>query len=229
MIKLTREQLREIDRRSIEEFHIPGIILMENAASVVTQTVERLLNNHTGRFITIFCGGGNNGGDGLAVARQLHNRGQHVDVIALFDPGKLKGDALTNWKIVDAMGLDVFDAIEVEEAAATKPDVIIDALLGTGSTGAPRGEIARAIDAINAGRGDARVVAVDLPSGMDCNSGETPGICIRATHTVTFVAPKVGFDHAAAKEFLGEMIVGDIGCPIELIESVYSASKNENA
>src|SRR5262245_46275878 len=105
MIQLTRDQVGEIDRRASKEFHVPGIVLMENAARAAAVVAWEMVGRQPGRTITIFCGPGNNGGDGLAVARHLHNRGAIVDVVPVFDPGKLAGDALTNWKIVEAMKL----------------------------------------------------------------------------------------------------------------------------
>src|SRR3954470_18238654 len=93
-LRLTRAQVREIDRRSIEEFHIPGIVLMENAALAAVDVAWEMIGRKTGRFVTIFLGPGNNGGDRLAVARHLHNRGANVEVVPVFDPEKLTGDAL---------------------------------------------------------------------------------------------------------------------------------------
>src|SRR3982750_1384148 len=100
MIPPTREQGREIDRRSIEEFHIPSIVLMENAARGAAVVAWEMIGRDAKRSVLIFCGPGNNGGDGLAVARHLHNRGVNVEIVPAFDPGKLKGDALINWQIV---------------------------------------------------------------------------------------------------------------------------------
>ena len=216
MIRLTREQVREIDRRSIEEYHIPGIILMENAARGVADVAEQMLANKD-RAITIFCGGGNNGGDGFAAARHLHNRGHNVAIRLLSQPDKLQGDALINWQITQAMKIP---------AATSGPDVIdrvaqhliIDALFGTGLDQAPRADAAALIETIN--RLGLNVLAIDVPSGLDCNTGEPLGTCIRAARTVSFVDEKAGFANPRSKEFTGQVTVADIGCPRELIEEV---------
>jgi NAD(P)H-hydrate epimerase len=213
MLRLTREQVREIDRRAIEDFHIPGIVLMENAARAIVDVALQMLPPVKGPAVHVVCGGGNNGGDGFAVARHLQNRGIDVTAIAIFDPGRLKGDAATNWKIIKAMKIPIED----EEKIAVQPaDLIIDALFGTGLQAAPRD--AYAIRVMNESRKP--VLAIDLPSGLDCDSGLPFGECVRATRTVTFVAEKAGFANPASKQFTGEITVGCIGCPRELIEEV---------
>src|SRR5829696_2717250 len=111
MIRLTRAQVREIDRRAIEEFHIPGVVLMENAARGVVELAVKMLTGLAGSNVLIVCGGGNNGGDGLAVARHLHNLQFSVNVLLASDPAELKGEALVNWQIVNAM--------KIKDASAT--------------------------------------------------------------------------------------------------------------
>jgi NAD(P)H-hydrate epimerase len=189
---------------------------MENAARAVTKTAMEFLTG-AGKKALILCGGGNNGGDGLAVARHLHNRGVDVSIGLTVAPEKYQGDALINWNIVRAMGLTVC-LITPAAIAQSGADLIIDAIFGTGLQQAPRppfGEIVAAIAA------RARpVLAVDLPSGMDCDTGEAPGDCIIASVTVTFVAEKMGFERPSSRALTGNVVVGDIGCPIELIASV---------
>jgi len=216
-IHLTRRQVREIDRRSIEEFHIPAIVLMENAARAVTETAMRFVS--AGKRALILCGGGNNGGDGLAVARHLHNRGVDVSVGLTVAPDKYQGDALINWNIVRAMGLPAAPT-SPEAISQSKADLIIDAIFGTGLQQAPRPPFGQIVTAIK--KLGWPVLAVDLPSGMDCDTGEALGDSIAATITVTFVAQKSGFGHPRAKALTGEVVVGDIGCPIELIRSISS-------
>lgn len=217
MVRLTRAQVREIDRRAIQEFHIPGIVLMENAARSATDVAWRMIGAQPARFVTIFCGPGNNGGDGLAMARHLHNRGTHVEIVPVFDPAKLPGDALINWQIVQAMNLELVPLEAGEDALARQPELVIDALLGTGFTGEPRGDIARVIELINR-ECKWPILAIDVPSGLDCDTGEPASLCIRATTTVTFVAEKAGFTNQAAKSMLGDVAVADIGCPPELLQ-----------
>jgi NAD(P)H-hydrate epimerase len=213
-IRLSRSEVREIDRRSIEEFHIPGIVLMENAARAVSETAMRFVG--PGKKVMILCGGGNNGGDGLAVARHLQNRGVQVTVGLTLPAEKYRGDALINWNIVRAMKLHVAQ-ITPEAIAESRADLVIDAIFGTGLDQAPRPPFGEIVAAVK--RTGVCVLAVDLPSGMDCDTGEALGECIAATVTVTFVAEKMGFVNPFAKSLLGEVVVGDIGCPIELLRN----------
>jgi len=213
-IRLTRAQVREIDRRSIEQYHIPGVVLMENASRAVADVVESM--NPAGEIV-ILCGGGNNGGDGLAVARHLHNHGRAVSIGLATDPERYRGDALANWQIVQAMALPTFQATS-ESIRQSTAALIIDALFGTGLSEPPRDPFRSLVEAIQS---LARpVVAVDLPSGLDCDTGRPLGACIRATRTVTFVAEKAGFANPDASQWLGQVTVGDIGCPKELIEEI---------
>jgi NAD(P)H-hydrate epimerase len=222
-LRLTRAQVREIDRRSIEDYHIPGVVLMENAARAVVDAVCQL--DPAGE-IAILCGGGNNGGDGLAVARHLHNRGRSVTVVFGTDPATLRGDALVQWQIVRAMQLPAFYHDPATDLTGVfilrEAGFIVDALFGTGLTSAPKDSAIRFIDACNYGHACGRpTVAIDIPSGLDCDTGVPLGpACVRATRTVTFVAEKAGFANPIARQYLGEVTVGDIGCPRELIEAV---------
>lgn len=222
-IRLTRAQVREIDRRSIDQYHIPGIVLMENAARAVTEVALDMLRGVADPAVEIICGGGNNGGDGLAVARLLHNHGIGVEIALAVDPTGYRNEALANWQIVAAMRLptmSIHDA-DVPIDGGVK-DLIIDALFGTGLTTPPRDPDRRWIDLMNEYR--VPVLAIDIPSGMDCDTGQPLGpSCVRATRTVTFVAEKVGFSNPSARKYLGQVIVGDIGCPRELIHAVARA------
>jgi NAD(P)H-hydrate epimerase len=216
MIRLTRAQVREIDRRAVQQYKIPGVVLMENAARAATDVALEMLGSSSGPVV-ILCGGGNNGGDGLAVARHLHNHGIDIKIVLTADSTKYQGEALVNWEIVKAMGLPAIDL-----AAAGRPALILDAIFGTGLTQAPRepfGGIVQSVAAMNA-----PVMAIDIPSGMDCDTGRPLGNCIAATRTITFVAEKIGFAQPEAAKYLGRVTVGDIGCPHELIQEVYSAN-----
>ena len=218
MRRLTREQVREIDRRAFEEYHVPGVVLMENAARAVTDVAAQMLSRTADPRVLILCGGGNNGGDGLAVARHLHNRGVATTLFLITDPAKYRGDALINWKIADAMRIPRLEAFD--EVMRREYDLYVDAMFGTGLTDPPRDPAPAIIQHIQR----ETVLAVDLPSGMDCDTGEPFGACVRAKRTVTFVAEKAGFANPASKAFTGEIIVGDIGCPRELIEEVAKMS-----
>lgn len=217
MLRLTRNQVREIDRRSIEEYHIPSIVLMENAARAVADAAQQMMN-HDHPVVLVVCGGGNNGGDGLAVARHLHNRGADVFVQLAVDPDSLRGDAKTNWIIHTAMRLHCSSA-EPATIANSRMNLLIDSVFGTGLSSRPRDPYNMLLAGMNAAK--TAKLAIDLPSGLDCDSGEPlHERTFRADRTVTFVAAKAGFGNPVAREYTGEVIVGDIGCPRELIEEV---------
>jgi NAD(P)H-hydrate epimerase len=215
MIRLTRAQVRQIDRLAVEQYKIPGIVLMENAARAAADVASQMLPDKRGDVL-ILCGGGNNGGDGLAIARHLHNRGYNLKIALTTDPAKYQNEALANWQIVQAMLLPTgsFDA-------NAKPALILDAIFGTGLSQAPRdpfSDIAKFVAAMNA-----PILAIDIPSGLDCDTGKPLSACIRATRTITFVAEKAGFAQPSAAEFIGKVTVGDIGCPVELIQQVLTS------
>jgi NAD(P)H-hydrate epimerase len=221
-LRLTRAQVREVDRLSIEKYHVPGVVLMENAARAVVDAIEDLLPRDG--EIGVLCGPGNNGGDGLAIARHLHNRGFGPTVVFGLDPARLTGDALAQWRILQAMKLPAFYHDLSKDGTSVfilrECEFIIDALFGTGLTRPPGQDVVPLIETCN-WKGppfECPVVSIDLPSGLDCDTGEPLGACVRATRTVTFVADKAGFANPASKQYTGEVIVGDIGCPREAIE-----------
>jgi NAD(P)H-hydrate epimerase len=191
---------------------------MENAGR---GAAELLISLGVSGLVAICCGKGNNGGDGFVIARHLDNRNVPVGVFLFAQPEELTGDALINYRIIAKAGLpmtihpdasfnDVTFGAELARSAW-----IVDALFGTGLTGAVRPPFDRVIAAINASK--ARVLAVDIPSGLDCDTGEPLGSTVRANHTVTFVAMKKGFANVAAKEWLGQVHVVDIGAPRALL------------
>jgi NAD(P)H-hydrate epimerase len=211
---LTRNQVRAIDRRAIDEFGVPGVVLMENAGR---GAAEVLLSLGARGAVVICCGKGNNGGDGFVIARHLDNRSVPVRVLLFADPATLSGDAALNHGILRRSGMVIDvragpaideDALRQELAAA---EWIVDALFGTGLTGAVRPPFDRVIAAVNAS--GAKVLAVDIPSGLDCDTGQPLGPTVRAQHTVTFVAEKKGFANPAAREWTGVVHVADIGAP----------------
>jgi NAD(P)H-hydrate epimerase len=219
MIRLTRNQVRHIDRLASEKYRIPSIVLMENAARAVSDVAMLMAPHMQNAVVLILCGGGNNGGDGLAVARLLHNRGAKVYVWPQIDPTKYTGDALTNWRIVEAMGLEVVKpSLRLDALLETGCDLIVDAVFGTGLDQPPRPPFDRLVETIASQA--APVLAIDLPSGLNCDTGEPLGPCMKAAQTVTFVAEKVGFTNQKAVAYLGKVSVGDIGCPPELVQHV---------
>jgi NAD(P)H-hydrate epimerase len=213
---LTRAQVREIDRRAIEEYGIPGVVLMENAGR---GAAEVLLSLGVSSRVVICCGKGNNGGDGFVIARHLDNHGVPVSVLLFSRPDEITGDAAVNLRVIEKSGIAILIqpdmATLVSELAAAS--WIVDAVFGTGLRGEVRPPFDRVIAAIN-GSGKP-ILAVDIPSGLDCDTGASLGATIRATHTVTFVAPKAGFAHPAAQQWLGNLHVVDIGAPRKLVVS----------
>jgi hydroxyethylthiazole kinase-like uncharacterized protein yjeF len=221
---LTRAQVRRLDAIAINELGIPGVVLMENAGHGAAEIIRDLIAQRQARRAVIFCGRGNNGGDGLVIARHLHNAGESVATCLTVPPSELRGDAEINYRILERMGLEVVvldgaEALRAAAAALTARDLVVDALLGTGFEGNVREPLAGFIGALNAAP-KAATVAVDIPSGLDCDTGRPGGVAIRADVTVTFVAPKLGLVQAAALEWTGTLHVVGIGTPPSLIERV---------
>jgi NAD(P)H-hydrate epimerase len=220
MRSLTRDQTRAIDRFAIEQLGVPGVVLMENAGRLCADAVGDFLHGPAGRKVAICAGAGNNGGDGFVVARHLSMRSASVVVFLVSPADKLSGDAEINYRIARNLGLDIREVHSAELANLSMElrgfDVIVDAVGGTGICGALRGDIAVAVEQINAaGR---PVVAVDIPTGLDCDTGQAEGPAVRAKLTVTMVARKKGFDAPASAEYTGEVRVVDIGIPAEVVE-----------
>jgi len=207
MKTLTVAQMREADRRCIQEIGIPGPVLMNNAGAAVFGEIER-------GPVGIVCGKGNNGGDGFVVARLALLAGYAPRVVLVADPVSIQGDAYIFLRAYERLGgavLAIHDEKEAAEAVASLTDcaVLVDALLGTGITGEVRGPIRSAIEAWPR----RRTVAVDLPSGLNADVGEPCGCCIRADVTVTFQFAKRGFENPMAVPYLGRLVVADIGIP----------------
>ncbi len=196
---------RALDEWAIGECGIPGIELMERAGIGLAESVAELVP--AGRIV-IVCGKGNNGGDGLVVARALRERGRHVDVLLLAAPAELRGDAGSNLQRLPGPPPAPFDSARLRGAAG-----IVDAIFGTGFAGTPREPAAGAIDAIAAAADGATVIACDVPSGIDASTGEIQGAAVPAAATVTFHAAKPGLWIAPGKTYAGEVRVVDIGIP----------------
>lgn len=204
---LTRQQVRELDRRAIQEYGVPGVVLMENAGRNCADWLREL--NPQRMPTLVLCGPGNNGGDGFVIARHLDNHGWPVTAWLYGDPQQLPPDAAIHFAIVQRCGL-----------LAPPPEQfrgwIVDALFGTGLSrplGPPYDAL---IETVN--RSGNPVLAVDIPSGLDCDRGEPLGPTIRAHYTATFVARKRGFDNPGAAPWIGQVRVLDIGAPRALIE-----------
>jgi NAD(P)H-hydrate epimerase len=208
---LTAAQMREIDRRTME-LGIPGIVLMENAGCRVVEFLERAFAPLARQRIVVVCGKGNNGGDGLVIARQLwiRHRPASLDVVLGWPAEEFRGDAAANWRMLEACGVPVSAEITPRMRAAT---LVVDALLGTGLEGPARGKALDLIREMNTGFPGARIVSVDVPSGLH-EDGES----VRAAHTVTFTAPKVEQVLPPACDRAGELHVAPIGTPPAMLE-----------
>jgi NAD(P)H-hydrate epimerase len=210
---LTREQARELDRRLIEEVGVPGVVLMENAGRGVAELLRAL---GVQGLVVVCCGKGNNGGDGFVAARHLDNAGVAVRVLLFARPEDLGGDAGVNYRILTHSPVpievmpDTVSEADLGRALASA-DWIVDALFGSGLQGKVRPPFDRVIAAINAGA--ARVLAVDIPSGLDSDTGKPLGVAVRAHHTATIAAPKKGFAELGAGDWLGCVHVIDMGMP----------------
>ena len=242
MLVLSREQVRKADRIAIDEYKIPGVVLMENAGRSVADEVLALgrtlgfsretidgwqpVKGGAALHVAVLCGGGNNGGDGYVIARHLHNAGVIATVYAAIDPVELRGDAAINRAIIDTMELPRIDILDDGELNAATPElekahILVDALLGTGFKGEVRPHLANVIRRCNAlALNDKKVVAVDVPSGLDCDTGAPSNSTVRADVTVTFVAMKKGFANMNAKPYTGRVVVAGIGAPRELIDRI---------
>jgi NAD(P)H-hydrate epimerase len=222
---LNRRQSQEVDRRAVAEYGMTGLVLMENAGR---GTVDFLCGQGVAGPVAICCGRGNNGGDGFVIARHLDLRGHTVRVGLWCDPASLQGDAAANYAILSRsdVPIEVFGAQHDPTRLAKLlggAAWIVDALLGTGSKGDPRPPLDQVIDAINAHR--APKLAVDLPSGLDCDTGVASRHTIRAAHTCTFVAQKPGFLKPGADAYTGRVHVLDIGAPRKLIEECLAKAR----
>jgi NAD(P)H-hydrate epimerase len=228
--RLPPAAIRELDRRAIEDYGVPGIVLMENAGRGCAEFIAGLKPSGT---VVICCGKGNNGGDGFVIARHLDRLALPVEVLLFADPTELRGDALTNYEIVRRspipMTIFCFEKLKLSlkgiqvlareiKSSIQVGSLIVDALLGTGTTGEPRFPLNMVIDSINAAQKP--TIAIDLPSGLDAASGVPAKATVRATHTLTFVAEKTGFASAAARECLGQVHILDIGAPRVLVEAI---------
>ncbi len=217
---LTADQMRELDRRTIEEVGIPGPVLMENAGrAVIGELLRRFAALRPGPVL-ILAGKGNNGGDGFVVARCLLDGGWRVRTVVLAEKDSIEGDAALHLRALTGAGGTVrfigSPAAVAEALAETPfPALVVDALLGTGLSSPVRGLHAEAIAWINASA--APVVAVDIPSGVDATSGRVLGEGVRADLTVTFAAAKPGLAVYPGAGLVGEMVVADIGIPAALL------------
>lgn len=219
----TAAQMAEADRRAVE-LGIPLEALMENAAHQIAVATRLWLGGTVaGTDVVAICGTGNNGGDALAALRHLHGWGAHVEAYVAAPREKLRPLATLQYDVLTRLAIPVRTTATLTDRELVerfrRADVQLDGLLGYSASGAPRGEIARLIDLSLAGARPGRIVAVDIPSGLDPDTGarlvDRTGATIRAALTVTLALPKTGLLAPAAREWVGELVLADIGIPSE--------------
>lgn len=210
------QEIRALDKQVIEKIGMPGMVLMENAGLAVAQFLEAYLENEK---VVICCGKGNNAGDGLVVARHLWNHGFDVEVLLFELPEYFSQDTRMNYHIAKNCHVPMH---QVKEGMAKNcllvADWIVDALFGTGFQGGLKSPYLDIISTIN--QMDAKVLSIDVPSGLNADTGQADGACVQADITLSFVGLKRGFLNPQAKPYLGELHVIDIGIPKILLESL---------
>jgi len=242
----TSEEMSALDKIVIDEFGLPGAVLMETAARGVFRTAIEILAQHygaavplplsvydededgcesklpaymiaEGRRVKIYCGKGNNGGDGLAVARMLHSVGAEVEVVLLCKGEELTGDARRQYELCQTLELEIIEDAQEEDLIAIDGDLVIDALLGTGIKGAASGRYAQAIEEIN--DADCPVISIDIPSGVEGSTGKALGPAVSADCTPTMAGLKRGLVFSPGREYAGEVSIVDIGTPSAIIQA----------
>ena len=219
MRAVTAAEMREIDRRAIEEFGIPGNQLMEKAGEAVARAAAQLAGPPP-KKILVLAGKGNNGGDGLVAARFLHDRGHHVEVLLFSEREKLKADPARNFvenakRSIPTRIVGEYFAWETVPGILQSPDVVIDALFGVGLDKPLKEPYLGLVKQLN--RENKKVVSADIPSGLQADTGEILGDCVRASVTVTMGLLKKGFYEGEGPKVTGRIVVADIGIPNEVL------------
>jgi NAD(P)H-hydrate epimerase len=204
---VTAEQMREVDRIAVEEFGLGILQMMENAGRNLAENVLDMLYGARGE-VTVLAGAGGNGGGGLCCARHLHNRGFKVWVVLDRDPSMLRAAAANQLNILQAAGLQPADPTKASELMR-RSQIVVDALIGYSLRGAPQGKAAELIDLCN--QHAARVLSLDVPSGLHATTGAAPGRMVRPQRTLTLALPKTGLTNVE-----GELCLADIGIPLEV-------------
>jgi NAD(P)H-hydrate epimerase len=213
---VTAQQMREIDQEAINDYGIPGVVLMENAGIQVVRKLEEQFPPIEGKKIAIMAGRGNNGGDGFVIARHLHNRGSQVKVYLLGKPEQIRGDARINLDIIAKMGLEIRETHSLDHLNDIPTfDLLIDAILGTGLTSPVQGFYQEVISFMNSS--GKPIVSVDIPSGLSSDSSQLIGTTIKADLTVTFGLPKLSLILYPAASQVGKLTIADISLPKVLL------------
>jgi NAD(P)H-hydrate epimerase len=220
---LNTEQMREADRRTIEEIGIPSIVLMENAGRQAVAAMEAAFDDLPTSHVAVVCGRGSNGGDGFVVARTLLQRGVDTAVFLLGSVADVRGDARVNLEVLGRIGVTIVEITNAQEwelhfSELSKCDVVVDAILGTGFRGRLTGLLETVVADLN-GLG-VPIVAIDLPTGVAADSAVLEGPAVEASMTVTLAAPKVPLVLPPADSHAGDLIIADIGIPLPIIDEL---------
>ena len=225
---LSVAQIRHVDAVAVRDFGMNSLVLMENAGRGCADFIDSRVNRFSG--VIVLCGPGNNGGDGLVIARHLHAMGHRISLWIIAERDKLSKDANANLRIVECTKIRIrwigerHSTLEMEQAwSQLRSDcgsnfVVVDALLGTGATGQPRALMANVLRLVNAG--NLQRIAIDIPTGLDAETGEPSDPTFWADTTLTFVAKKPGFAALGAAAFLGEVRILPIGVPPEVFDRI---------
>lgn len=220
---VTPIQMNEIDNITISEVGIPGIVLMENAAIKVVEEIVKYLGTIFGKEIIIIAGKGNNGGDAFAAARHLYNKGADIRVYIIIDKKAIGGDAAVNLGILENMGIPINELFEKKHVTLlmekiSDADIIVDGILGTGLKGNIKDNLKDVVEALNVS--GKPIIAIDIPTGVNGETGEVSDVCIKATKTVTFGLPKLGLVVHPGCEYTGGLIIADIGLVSSVIDKM---------
>jgi NAD(P)H-hydrate epimerase len=223
---LNTEQMREADRRTIEDIGIPSIVLMENAGRQAVAAMEAAFDDLSSSRVGVICGRGNNGGDGFVVARTLTQRGVEAVVFLLGSVAEVRGEARTNLEILGQIGLTVVEITDAQEwelhaTELAECDLIVDAILGTGFRGRLSGLLETVVADVN-GLG-VPVVAIDLPTGVSADTAVVEGVAMEASMTVTLGAPKIPLVFPPADTHAGDLVIADIGIPLPVFDELEGA------
>lgn len=220
---VTPKQMNQIDKICIDHFGIPGVVLMENAALIVVEEIITFLGNVSGKRVLVIAGKGNNGGDAFAVSRHLYNKGALVSLFITASKNDITGDGAINLSIAEKSGIEPIEVVKEQsidkiKTEMEKADLIVDGMLGTGLKGEITGILAEIIRLVNCS--GVPVFSIDIPSGINGETGKVMGTCIKATRTISFGLPKVGLLVHPGCEFTGQLIIADIGIPQKAINSI---------
>jgi len=220
---LNTEQMREADRRTIEDIGIPSIVLMENAGRQAVAAMEAAFEDIASSRVAVICGRGNNGGDGFVVARTLVQRGIDTSVFLLGSVAEVRGDARTNLEVLGRIGMTVVEITSAQEwelhfSEFSEVDVVVDAMLGTGFRGRLSGLFETVVADLNSL--GVPIVAIDLPTGVSADTAAVDGPAIEATMTVTLAAPKIPLVFPPADTHAGDLVIADIGIPLPLLDEL---------